>query len=578
MQSFPRMLASIAAGIVLVACSEATPPATPKSLAFGTHVASIIADDSLSLPATVTMSDGTVGGPSLVSYSSSVPIVATVDSKGVVTALTAGTTTISAHVAGLHDELTVTVSWAPITTISFGRDTATLLLDDSLSTSVVVTNSHNKAAPNAVVTYSSSSTGIATVDDKGRIRTLATGPATITATVENLHSDINVTVVPHFTQIATGSQHTCGITGTHRLYCWGSDINGNLGVGTTSSDCTNQIGGRCNLTPIQVTGGERFVYVTAGEFHTCALTSAGVPWCWGGNYYGQVGNGAPGGEIRQPIPVVGGHIFTSISAARMHTCGIDTAGDTWCWGWDSWGQLGAGVTGADRCSFFSTNEPCSATPLKVAGPVRFAEVMGAEKISCGRDFSGTAYCWGAEVGGTEQTDCQAGQNANCTRTPLIQVGGATFQKLGMGGVYRCGQKTDGVIWCWGYEYYGYWGKGTASTASPSTLVQAALGQSYAQVAYGASHICGMNAGNADCWGSNSNGQAGGPVGTDRYVPGPINGGITFASITSAPNAFTTCGISTAGRAYCWGYGNLGQLGNGTILVSSADPVQVKLLH
>jgi alpha-tubulin suppressor-like RCC1 family protein len=578
MRVFPQILAAAAASAVLIACSEATPPPTPKSVAFATHAASIVADDLLALAATVTMSDGSPGPQSLIAYSTSVPAVATVDSKGVVTAIAAGTSTISAQVGSLRDELTVTVSWAPITTITFGRDTATLLLDDSLSTAVVVTNSHNKPASNAVVSYSSSSTGVATVDANGRIRTFATGMATVTATVENLHSDISVKVVPHFTQIATGAQHTCGITGTQRLYCWGSDIEGSLGVGTSASDCSAQIGGRCSLVPIPVTGAERFVFVTAGDFHTCALTSSGVAYCWGGNYYGQVGVGAVGGDIRVPTAVIGGHTFSSISAGRMHTCGIDTGGDTWCWGWDSWGQLGAGVTGADRCSFFSSNEPCSGTPLKLAGSVRFAEVMGSEKISCGRDVSGAAYCWGEGVGGTESTDCQAGQNANCTRTPLIQVGGTTFQRLGMGGGYRCGQKSDGVLWCWGYEFYGVFGNGTSFTASPDTLVRAAGGKSYSQVAFGGGHICGLNSGSVECWGYNHDGQAGGTIGTDRYTPGPISGGISFASVTSGPNAFTNCGISTAGRAYCWGFGNLGELGNGTILTSSADPVLVRLVR
>jgi alpha-tubulin suppressor-like RCC1 family protein len=578
MRVFSRILAAAAASISLIACSEATSPPTPQSLAFATDVASIVADDSLAVAATVTMSNGSIGPQSLVAYSTSAPDVATVDSKGVVKALTAGTAMISAQVGSLHDELTVTVSWAPITTITFGRDTATLLLDDSLSTPAVVTNSHTKPAPNAIVTYSSSSTDVATVDANGRIRTFATGAATITATVENLHSDIRVTVVPHFTQIATGSQHTCGITGTRRLYCWGSDINGNLGVGTSASDCSAQIGGRCSLVPIPVTGAERFVSVTAGEFHTCALTSTGAAYCWGGNYYGQVGAGTTGGEVTVPTAVIGGHAFTSISAGRMHTCGIDTSGDSWCWGWDSWGQLGAGVTGADRCKFFSTNEPCSGTPLKIAGNVRFAELTGSEKISCGRDVTGAAYCWGAEVGGTDSTDCQAGQNANCTRTPLLQVGGTTFKKVGMGGVYRCGQKSDGVLWCWGYDYYGTFGNGTAFTASPDTLVRAIGGKSYTQITFGSSHICGMNGGIAECWGYNHDGEAGGTIGVDRYTPGSLSGGIIFASITSAPNASTTCGISTAGRAYCWGFGNLGELGNGTILTSSADPVLVKLVR
>jgi alpha-tubulin suppressor-like RCC1 family protein len=465
-----------------------------------------------------------------------------------------------------------------ITAIGFGRDTATLLLDDSLSTSVAVTNSNNQPARNAVVTYSSSSTDVATVDANGRVRTFATGSATITATVENLHSDILVTVVPQFTQIATGSENTCGITGTQRLYCWGADIEGSLGTGTTAPDCSAQIGGRCSLVPIPVTGAERFVFVTAGEFHTCALTGTGTAYCWGGNYYGQVGAGTTGGRVTVPTAVVGGHTFSSISAGRMHTCGIDVTGDTWCWGWDVYGQLGAGVTGSDRCKFFYSNEPCSGTPLKVAGNVRFAEVMGSEKISCGRDVNGAAYCWGAEIGGTDVTDCQFGQNANCTRMPLLQVNGATFPRMGMGSGHRCGQKSDGVLWCWGYEFYGVFGNGTSFTTAPDTLVRAAGGKSYSHVAFGSGHICGLNGGSVECWGHNDNGQAGGTIGSDRLVPGPISGGISFASITSGPNAFTSCGISTAGRAYCWGFGNLGELGNGTVLTSSADPVLVKLVR
>jgi alpha-tubulin suppressor-like RCC1 family protein len=464
-----------------------------------------------------------------------------------------------------------------ITTITFGRDTATLLLDDSLSTSVVVTNSRSEPVPNPVVSYTSSSTDVATVDANGRIRTFATGVSTVTATVENLHANISVKVVPHFTQIATGGSHACGITGTQRLYCWGSDVDGNLGVGTNTGDCTAFIGIRCSLVPIPVTGAERFVFVTAGALHTCALTSSGLAYCWGGNVYGQLGIGAVGADVWVPTAVIGGHTFSSLSAGTMHTCGIDTSGDTWCWGWDTWGQLGAGITGADRCTFFFTNEPCSGTPLKVAGTVRFAEVMGSEKISCGRDLGGITYCWGEGVGGTDTTDCYFGQN-ECARAPLLQVGGTTFKRLGMGGTHRCGQNSDGVLWCWGYGFYGVFGNGTSLTASPDTLVRAAGGKSYSQVAFGSGHICGLNGTSLECWGNNQVGQAGSTTGTERDTPGAIGGGIDFASVASGPNAFTTCGISTAGRAYCWGYGQLGELGSGTILTSSADPVLVKLVR
>jgi alpha-tubulin suppressor-like RCC1 family protein len=572
-----RVSLTAAASIALAACSESIAPPTPKSVAFPVDVASIDADDSRPLGATVTMSDGSSGPQSLIAYSTSAPTVATVDNNGVVTAIAAGTATIAAQVGSLRDEITVTVSWAPITAIAFVRDTATLLLDESLSPSVSVTNSHAKPAPNAVVTYSSSSTGVATVDANGRIHTFATGTATITATVENLHSVITVTVVPQFTQIAVGAQQTCGISGTRRLYCWGSDLYGNLGVASASSDCSAQIGGRCSRVPIPVTGAERFVSVTAGDLHSCALTSSGAAYCWGGNHYGQVGAGSVGGEVTVPTAVIGGHTFASISAGRMHTCGIDTSGDTWCWGWDASGQLGAGVTGPDRCTFFSTNEPCSGTPLEVVSNVRFAEVMGAERNSCGRDLAGAVYCWGAEVGGTDSTDCHEGDNANCTRTALLQVSGATFTKLGMGVVYRCGQTSDGVVRCWGYDVSGAFGNGIANTTSPDALVLVAGGKSYAQITFGRSHMCGMTDGVAQCWGLSSAGQAGGTIGIDRYTPGSLSGGITFVSVTSSPNADATCGISIAGRAYCWGFGNLGQLGNGIILSASADPVLVKLV-
>src|SRR6476661_7451214 len=119
MRVLPQILAASAAGAILIACSEATPPPTPKSVAFATHSASMVADDALDLAASVTMSDGSVGPQSLIGYASSVPNVATVDSKGTVTAIGAGTTAISAQVGSLRDEVTITVTWAPITTITF---------------------------------------------------------------------------------------------------------------------------------------------------------------------------------------------------------------------------------------------------------------------------------------------------------------------------------------------------------------------------------------------------------------------------------------------------------------------------
>jgi alpha-tubulin suppressor-like RCC1 family protein len=216
--------------------------------------------------------------------------------------------------------------------------------------------------------------------------------------------------------------------------------------------------------------------------------------------------------------------------------------------------------------------------LKVVGNFRFVEINASDRNSCGRNAAGAIYCWGFEIGGTDPTNCQ-GSDPGCTRTPLLQVGGATFTTFGMGNVYRCLQKSDGVNWCWGFDYYGNFGNGGAAGSTPAsdTLVRAAGGKIYAQTAFGRLHVCGLNSGSVECWGNNYDGQVGGTIGVSRSTPGLIGGGVTFASITTGPNADLNCGISTAGRAYCWGNGRLGQLGNGT-LASSAEPVLVKLVR
>lgn len=88
----------------------------------------------------------------------------------------------------------------------------------------------------------------------------------------------------------------------------------------------------------------------AGFFHACGLSIVGEAWCWGTNFYGEVGDGLSGTDFASnvshstPIKVVGGHNFTSLSAAKLNTCGITSAGETWCWGYNAFGELGDGTT------------------------------------------------------------------------------------------------------------------------------------------------------------------------------------------------------------------------------------------
>jgi alpha-tubulin suppressor-like RCC1 family protein len=103
---------------------------------------------------------------------------------------------------------------------------------------------------------------------------------------------------------------------------------------------------------VRVTGNITFAQISAGADHTCGLDAAGAAWCWGLDTFGQLG-GVAGGQCpafgdaqpcaTQPIAVAGVPALVSISAGSAHTCGLTLSGDIWCWGRGSEGQLGNGA-------------------------------------------------------------------------------------------------------------------------------------------------------------------------------------------------------------------------------------------
>jgi len=508
-----------------------------------------------------------------VTYTTSAPLVATVDAIGRISGVGDGTATITATAEGVSDQIQVIVAWPPVTSLAFSRDTATLLLDDSLATSVVVMNSRGRVARNAVITYASSANGVATIGSDGKIRTQGVGAATLTATVGTFSDAIGLTVAPHFTSIALGEVHTCGISGIGGLWCWGLDAAGQLGQGHLVQCVAVS---QCSMVPLRVpppTGNLRFVSSALGVNHSCALTDTGAAYCWGSNALAQLGNGSTStGIVATPTAVSGGLTFKSLYGGRWHTCGITTTDETYCWGWDWVGQLGTGVVPTGRCDWGNTQTPCSRVPIKVVGNKTFVDIQARESATCGRTVAGEIYCWGLEVGGTESTECQTDPSNNrCTRTPLLQASGATYAGLLVTGGMICGRSSLGALSCWGFAYSGEFGNGSAHT-NTATPIAVAGGAAFAQSVPGRVHLCARETDNSvKCWGASYDPNDTAP----RLTPTPLPGGILFSSLFGSPNAGTTCGLSVAGRAYCWGDGRFGELGNNAAL-SSAQPVLVKL--
>jgi alpha-tubulin suppressor-like RCC1 family protein len=135
--------------------------------------------------------------------------------------------------------------------------------------------------------------------------------------------------------------------------------------------------------------------LTVGTYHTCALTSAGEAYCWGQNSYGQIGDGTTTNRWT-PVAVEGGLTFETLVAGGTHTCGITTTGATYCWGANHRGQLGEGPVNLNPTVPDGT---IRSVPGLVPGGLRFVSLSLGGAYTCGLTAERSAYCWGANTQG-----------------------------------------------------------------------------------------------------------------------------------------------------------------------------------
>ena len=212
--------------------------------------------------------------------------------------------------------------------------------------------------------------------------------------------------------------------------------------------------GNFSSTPQAVSGGWRFVALTAGVYHTCGLTSLGAAYCWGDNETSQLGNGSTGFSTdTTPVAVSGGLTFSALAAGSWHTCGLAGSGAAYCWGSNYGGQLGTG----------STTD--SSIPVAVSGGLTFSAVAAGGDHSCGLTSTGAAYCWGVNNSG------QLGDGSITNRsTPVAVSGGLTFSTLVAGIDHTCGLTSTKATYCWGDNQFGQLGNGSTTNSSVPVAV------------------------------------------------------------------------------------------------------------
>ncbi len=469
---------------------------TGRSRTFGAVVLDALGDTLVTVP---------------VAWTSSDPAVASVSAEGLVQARAPGTALIRAAASGQADSVSLTVIESPVVTLVAPPDT--LDLGDTVTFRFEARDGHGAPVAVAASRWTSSDSTVLRVDSVGHALAWRGGSALaiVAATYDGVvfADSAPVRSVARFEDVGTGASVACGLTTRGRVACWGRSAQGRLGAPLFTAPATDAP--VLTALPSTVAGLGGML-----QAHACALTPAGLAYCWGYNEYHQLDGVTSVPFSAGPLSVGSPAPFASVAAGGIHTCGLDATGAAWCWGAGYEGRVGNGQLTGD------------VGPTRVADSTRFTALAVGGRFSCGLAGDGDTHCWGSWFGST----------------PSLLAGGRRFARLAVGGDFAIGIDSAGQAWSWGVNASGQLGTTDSLAACPGegypcawTPVLVAGGHAWTSAGAGDGVACGVTTGEeAYCWGAG------------LTTPSPVQGGLRFRTVDAGDPA---CGLAADGRVYCW---------------------------
>ena len=375
-------------------------------------------------------------------------------------------------------------------------------------------------------------------------------------------------------QVSAGYSHSLALGQDGKVYAWGNDGNGQLGDGSTVSSSSVPVA----VLATGVLSGKTITQVATGSGHSLALASDGTVYAWGYNNNGQLGNGSTATTAATPVAVnmsgvLAGKKIIQIAAGYAYSLALASDGTVYAWGANAYGQLGNGLT-------TNSNVPVAVVASGAIANKKIVQITAGYYHSLALASDGTVYAWGYNNAG------QLGNNSTTNASSPVYtymsgvLAGKIITQLTAGSSHSLALASDGTVYAWGNNASGQIGNGSTVNYSAPVAVTtsgALAGKSINQIAGGSDHSLALASdGTVYAWGSGSLGRLGNGSMADSSLPVAVTmsgalAGKTIVQLTGGSGH--SLALISDGRAYAWGAGGYGQLGNNSTTESNV-PVAV----